>query len=74
VPATIALLGLAHPHAALYLQTLNALAEVGRLVCWLVDSSACHNGGSRRSLVGVVESAQHRDGAHRPPKLRPEQS
>jgi predicted dehydrogenase len=38
VTATVALLGLAHPHAALYLQTLDALDAVGQIVLFDQDA------------------------------------
>ena len=40
-----------------------------RCVGWF-DSSRHLNIGSRRSLIGVVEPAQHRDSAYRPPRCR----
>jgi hypothetical protein len=56
VPATIALLGLAHPHAALYLQTLDALAEVGRLVLYDQDANLARHVAVRKSQFAAAAS------------------
>ena len=51
---------------------ITLLARQMRL-CWLVGVSAPASTGSRRALIRVMEPAQHRDSAYRPPRHRVEQ-
>jgi hypothetical protein len=56
VTTTVAMIGLAHPHAALYLQTLDALAEVGSIVLYDRDADLARQVAVRKSQFAAAAS------------------
>ncbi|HEY3080910.1 MAG TPA: Gfo/Idh/MocA family oxidoreductase [Chloroflexota bacterium] len=56
MPLTVGMLGLSHPHTAMYLRTFDALARVGRVAMWDPDPAARERGAAASAKAERVHA------------------